>query len=478
MKSIDQKKAAVEEGLMPATRIEGEDARWSLEQRMQHYHIPGVGIAVAEDGEIAWAAGYGSAEVGTGNTVDADTLFQGASISKVVNAFAVMQQVQAGVLDLDTNVNQYLQSCQIPENELTRERPVTLRGILSHTAGLTVHGFGGVPFGKPVPTLLQIITGKADGYRAVEVDILPGTEQRYSGGGTCVAQLILEEVTGKPFAALVQETIFGPLGLERSTFEDRHPDDPTLENYAAEHDEQGKRVAGRWALYPTKGAGGLWTTPAEFLRFLAEIRRAWNGQSELLTRDTAQTMMTRQPGGAFALGPRVVNDGALMRIQHGGSNQGFQCDAQLYIDSGKGAVIMTNGAGGMPLYWEVLNAIASEHLWPGYLQPPKRPIQLTGEELDRYVGDYDVTQGFEPADSLTVWREGDELWSQLGGARVSASPVLLEAPDRLFSRHHPFSVIAQFGEDGNVAEFYMLEDGYFSMRAVRSQRAKRRQQEN
>jgi hypothetical protein len=92
---------------------------------------------------------------------------------------------------------------------------------------------------------------------------------------------------------------------------------------------------------------------------------------------------------------------------------------------------------------------------------------LSVEELDRYVGEYKVTAGFEPADSLTVWREGDTLMSQLGGSRLTASEVLLEAPDRLFSRHHPFSVIAQFGEDGNVAELYMLEDGYFSMRAER-----------
>jgi CubicO group peptidase (beta-lactamase class C family) len=467
VKNNEQKIAAVEQGLMPAIRIEGEDSRWSLQERMQNYNIPGISLAVAEDGEVAWAAGYGSAEVGTDTTVDADTLFQGASISKVVNAFAVMQQVQAGKLDLDTNVNQYLKSWQVPENELTRRRPVTLRGILSHSAGLSVHGFGGIPHGKPVPTLLQIITGEAEGYRAVEVDIMPGTEQRYSGGGTCVAQQILEDVTGKTFAELVEENIFGPLGLARSTFEDQLPDDPSLENYSAEHDEQGELCEGRWGMYPTKAAGGLWTTPSEYLRFLAEIRRAWHGQSELLSQEIARTMLTRQPGGAFGLGPRVVNDGALMRIQHGGSNQGFQCDAQLYIDSGKGAVVMTNGAGGMPLYWEVLNAIASEHLWPGYLLPPKRPVSLSVEELDRYVGEYKVTAGFEPADSLTVWREGDTLMSQLGGSRLTASEVLLEAPDRLFSRHHPFSVIAQFGEDGNVAELYMLEDGYFSMQAVR-----------
>jgi CubicO group peptidase (beta-lactamase class C family) len=465
--SNEQKKTAVEQGLMPAVRIEGEDLCWSLQERMRSYNVPGISIAVAEEGEVAWAAGYGTAELGTDKAVNADTLFQGASISKVVNAFAVMQQVQAGVLDLDTNVNRYLQSWQVPENELTRQRPVTLRGILSHSAGLTVHGFGGVPHGKPVPTLLQIISGEAEGYRAVEVDILPGTEQRYSGGGTCVAQLILEEVTGKSFAELVQENVFGPIGLARSTFEDQRPDDPTLENYSAEHDEQGKRIDGRWAMYPTKGAGGIWTTPSEFLRFMAEIRRAWRGESQLLSKEIARTMLTRQPGGAFGLGPRVVNDGALMRVQHGGSNQGFQCDAQIYIDSGKGAVVMTNGAGGMPLYWEVLNAIASEHLWPGYLPASKRPIQLAQHELDRYVGNYQVVAGFEPADKLTVWREGDTLWSQLGGSRVEASEVLLEAPDRLFSRHHPFSVIAQFGEDGNVAELYMLEDGYFSMRAVR-----------
>jgi CubicO group peptidase (beta-lactamase class C family) len=469
--SNEKRKSAVENGLMPAVRIEGENSRWTLQERMANYHIPGVGIAVAEDGEVAWAAGYGGAEAGTDKTVDAETLFQGASISKVVNAFAVMQLVQAGKLDLDTNVNRYLKSWQLPENELSRQRPVTLRGILSHSAGLTVHGFGGVPHGKPLATLLQIIKGEAEGYRAVQVDIPPGSEQRYSGGGTCVAQLILEEVSGKSFADLVQENIFGPLGLERSTFADRLPDDMTLVNYSAEHDEEGKRVEGRWSMYPTKAAGGLWTTPSEFLRFMAEIRRAWQGRSELLNMDTARAMLTRQPGGAFALGPRVVNDGALMRIQHGGSNQGFQCDAQLYIESGKGAVIMTNGAGGMPLYWEVLNAIAEEHLWPGYLSPPKRPIKLGTRELDRYVGNYQVVAGFEPADTLTVWREDETLYSQLGGSRVTASEVMLEAPDRLFSRHHPFSVVAQFGDDGMVSELYMLEDGYFSMKAVRRKAA-------
>lgn len=467
MTLTDRRKQAVERGLQQAIRIEGEDERWSLEERMRTYNIPGVSIAVAEDGEIDWAEGYGSAEVGTDRTVDANTLFQGASISKVVNAFAIMQLVQIGTLDLDANVNRYLRSWQVPDNEFTRRRPVTLRGILSHSAGLTVHGFGGIPFGRPVPTLLQIITGDFEGYRAVNVDLLPGSEQRYSGGGTCIAQLILEETTGKPFADIVEENIFGPLGLERSTFADRYPDDPSLDNYAAEHDEAGKLVDGRWGMYPTKAAGGLWTTPSEFLTFLAEIRRAWQGKSKLLSEDMARTMLDRQPGGAFALGPRVVNDGALMRIQHGGSNQGFQCDAQLYIESGKGAVTMTNGAGGMPLYWEVLNAIAAAHLWPGYLSPPKRPLKLTAGELDRYVGDYKVVSGFEPADSVVVWRDGDTLYSRLGGARMPPTEVLLEAPDRLFSRQHPFSTVAQFDADGNVSELYMLEDGYFSMKAVR-----------
>jgi CubicO group peptidase (beta-lactamase class C family) len=284
--SNEKRKNAVEKGLMPAIRIEGENPRWTLEERMANYHIPGIGIAVSEDGEVAWAAGYGSAEAGTDNTVDAETLFQGASISKVVNAFAVMQLVQAGKLDLDTNVNRYLQSWQVPENDMTRKQPVTLRGILSHSAGLTVHGFGGVPYGKPVPRLLQIIKGEAEGYRAVEVDIPPGSEQRYSGGGTCVAQLILEEVSGKRFADLVQENIFAPLGLERSTFADQLPDDTTLENYSAEHDEEGSLVDGRWAMYPTKSAGGLWTTPSESFhgrntpRLAGPIRIADQGNCE------------------------------------------------------------------------------------------------------------------------------------------------------------------------------------------------------
>ncbi|HEY0300768.1 MAG TPA: serine hydrolase domain-containing protein, partial [Rhizomicrobium sp.] len=128
--------------LLPIARIAGEDVRWTMDERRAHYGCPAVGVAVIADGELAWAEGYGLVEDGKPATVDADTMFSGASISKPYTAVLALQMVERGVFDLDADVNRYLKSWRVPENEFTRQAPVTLRWLLSHKAGTTLHGFG------------------------------------------------------------------------------------------------------------------------------------------------------------------------------------------------------------------------------------------------------------------------------------------------------------------------------------------------
>ena len=128
------------------------------------------------------------------------TLFQAGSISKPVAAAGALALVEQGKLALDEDVNQKLKTWKVPDNEFTKTEKVTLRRLMSHTAGLTVHGFPGYDVDAPLPTLVQIFNGEKPANTApIRVDIMPGTKSRYSGGGVTIEQQLMIDVTGKPF---------------------------------------------------------------------------------------------------------------------------------------------------------------------------------------------------------------------------------------------------------------------------------------
>src|SRR5579872_5590451 len=180
-----------------------EGVKAKVAEGMEKYHVPGVSIAVIEHGAISWAQGYGVAEAGSTKPVTADTMFQAASISKPVASTATLRLVQRGKLSLDTDVNEYLKSWKVPDNEFTTEKKVTLRRIMSHSAGLTVHGFPGYAAGEPLPTIPEVLDGtKPANTPAVRVNVEPGTIWRYSGGGYTIMQLAMTDVTEKSFPAL------------------------------------------------------------------------------------------------------------------------------------------------------------------------------------------------------------------------------------------------------------------------------------
>ncbi|MCB1614267.1 MAG: beta-lactamase family protein, partial [Xanthomonadales bacterium] len=186
-------------GLRPPVSFVG-DPGWSLAERMSHYGVPGVAITVIDQSGIAWTRVYGLADRDSGAAVQENTLFQAGSVSKPVAAFGAMRMVEDGRLSLDQPVNDRLASWKIPDNEFTERVPVTLSHLLSHTGGLTVHGFAGYPAGASVPSMLQILEGQAPANSAaIRVDLLPGSRWRYSGGGYTVAQLLMTEVSGQPF---------------------------------------------------------------------------------------------------------------------------------------------------------------------------------------------------------------------------------------------------------------------------------------
>ncbi len=307
--------------LLPIVRIAGEDLRYTMDERRAHYGCPAVGVAVIDGGELAWSAGYGVFEADKPRAIDADTMFSGASISKPYAAVLALQLVERGVFDLDTNVNRYLKSWQLPENEFTRVSPVTLRWLLSHKAGTTIHGFGCYPHDKPMPSARDILDGPIEwvGGRmtnGVVVDKVPGGTTRYSGGGTTLVQQMLEDATGKPFEMLARENIFEPLGMKHSTFET-----PLPERYhatTAVGHEGGEVLPWKFAVVPALAAGGIYCSPADHARFMIACRDAYLGKGKLLGRKFAEEMMTQQgEGGEFGIGWEIFGKGPNRRFGHG-----------------------------------------------------------------------------------------------------------------------------------------------------------------
>ncbi len=268
--NAEHRRDRVAAGLLPPVRIADQPLHWTIQERLAHHHCPGVGAAVMHDGRIDWADGFGVREEGRPDPCTADTVFMAASCSKPVTAVLVLQQVERGILDLDAPLNRYLQRWQIPENDLTRDHPVTLRTALSHTAGLTVGGWGVVPRdGSPVPTWLDLLEGRPPSKLGpVFVDKAYDGTDRYSGGGFLLAQMALEDTTGRAFADLADEFVFAPLGMTRSTFR-QTPPDALLTDIASGHPGDGATVhAGGWMLSPESGAGGLFTTARDYATFL------------------------------------------------------------------------------------------------------------------------------------------------------------------------------------------------------------------
>ncbi len=404
--------AQVERGLLPAVRVRGQAQAMALADRMAFYHVPGVSVAVIDGGTIAWAKGYGVREAGGRDAVDDATLFQAASISKPVAAAATLQLVRRGRLDLASDVNTWLTSWKVPANAFTRQHPVTVEGLLSHTAGLTVHGFPGYDVDSALPTLAQILDGaRPANTDSVRVVAVPGSAWSYSGGGYTVLQQLLIDVTGERFPAFVRRTVLQPLGMDRSTFEQPLPA-RLARNAAVAHDGEGRPLHGRWHVYPEMAAAGLWTTPSDLARFLLAIQQAVGGLgNRVFTLTLVADMLTPRAGSGYGLGLGVSGEGTAQRFGHGGANEGYRCEMVAFTRRGQGAVVMTNGDDGGPLASEILRGIAAEYGWPGYLGPEIAVVAVAPRVLDELAGAYTLPDGSR----VVVVREGDALFAEPRG---------------------------------------------------------------
>lgn len=369
--------ASLERGSLPAGRVRGEPIELAgLAELMAALHVPGLSIAVFDEAGVVWAQGYGLADVESGATVGTATLFQAGSISKSVNALAVLLAAADGELSLDQPVNELLKTWQLPENELSKASPVTLRKLLSHTAGTTVHGFPGYLSGAVLPSLLAVLDGRPPANTPpVRVDLLPGSQFRYSGGGTSVSQLVLMDTYSCSYPELMQERVLGPLGMSSSTYQQPLPPE-RLAWAAAGHQEDGSIVPSRRHVYPEMAAAGLWTTATDLALFFREVALARAGGSAKIAQSVALEMTTpiSTPGSAGAaegpgLGVFLETRNGVRFFGHGGVDEGFHARALASLDGAHGLVLMANSANGMRLFPDIERAVFTTLGWPGAAVP-------------------------------------------------------------------------------------------------------------
>jgi len=447
----------IENGLLPAATIKGQSVQsMQIAERMKHYSVPGVSIAFFENGQITWTRAYGLADVATRKPVTPETLFQSASISKPAAALGVLRLVQDGKLSLDEDVNLKLRSWKIPENEFTKEQKVTLRRILSHSAGMNIQRFPGYASDEPLPTVLQILNGEKPANTVpIRVDTVPGTIWRYSGGGYVAMQLLLSDVTGKAVPQLLDELVLQPIGMTRSTFEEPLPKN-LWASAATPYRENGKPVNGGWHTYPEITPAALWTTPSDIARMAIEVQNEYAGKSNKILSPEMMHEMLKHQKDDWGLGFALEAPGHKLRFSHGGSNEGFRCTLQAYTEApGQGIVIMTNGDQGWNLLNEILRSVSKEYSWPDF-QPQEHTLgKADASRLPAYAGEYEFAGGTKP---VVVTIKGTHLYVQAEALGPDAEELLPESDLQFFVVSAPLAFNFQKDDQGAVTRMTIHTD--------------------
>ncbi|WP_159474735.1 serine hydrolase domain-containing protein [Chryseobacterium sp. 18068] len=324
-------------------------------------NVPGIAVAVIRDGKIAWIQSIGYADLAIKKPVTSETIFNVGSISKLISAWGYMQLTEKDLFKLDDPVNPLLSRWHLPESEFDRSK-VTLRRILSHTAGLSVHGYGGSDQGTPLLSLEESLNGKTKrNGETVHLISEPGTKWTYSGGGFTIAQLLLEEKTNQSFSIYMKNNIFLPLGMKHSSYEWT---EEMMANSATAYDENGNPVKNR--IFTEKAAAGLQTTIKDLAHFAElSLTRDPKQLSKVLKPETIKLMempvLPKSNEGESGLGYRFMNYEGFKTVGHTGENVGWSAALLLDLPTKSGIIILCNGSNGdrvwFPIYQSWLKTL-------------------------------------------------------------------------------------------------------------------------
>lgn len=447
-----------ENGLLKSIVFEGEKPKkMKLFERMAYYKVPGVSISVIDNFQIEWAKGYGVTIINDQDPVTITSIFQAASISQAVTAAGVLTLIARGEIGLDTNINDYLQSWTIPDNQFTQKDKVTLRRLLSRSSGLIPLEYEGIESIENKPSLRQILSGEKTDNPPVYVANTPGTELEYSEASFAILEKLIKDVSGQSFADFLTEVLFIPFKMERSSFADILPKQLFIDAVFG-HNREGFPFKGKGYIYPVTAANGLWTTPSDLANFAIKLMSAALGHPQsVFDPRLARSMLSVQIGNQ-GLGFFIEDEGDNLHFYIRGKNKGFSSFLVGYPVKGQGVVIMTNSENGEYLIDEILRAVSTAYDWPHFLPEIKKYLRLDPSVYQLYEGLYEVNPEYQ----LNVSFEDYYLIIQPTGQK--ATRFFVENPTTFFSTD-PYIRIRFVTDAGRTVTGLVLRQGDFRLEA-------------
>ncbi|HXB39909.1 MAG TPA: serine hydrolase domain-containing protein [Bacteroidia bacterium] len=409
-KEVLEKIKETEHNLATWVQIEGT-TNWSLEERMKFYKAKGVSIAVIKNYKVEWAKAYGWADSAEKRPATVQTLFQAASNSKSLNSLAVLKLMEEGKLKLDTDINVYLKSWQFPYDSLSKGEKIIIANLLNHTGGLSTAGFPGYSKKDTLPSLLQILNGKRPANSPPVKSLFePGLKFQYSGGGVEISQLMIQDITGLPYAEYMQKNILQPLGMNQSFFTQPPPAEKAKQ-MASGYYGDGKQVPEKYKIYPEMAAAGLWTNPSDLAKYVIETQLSLQGKSnKIISKAATKLRLTPFIDSAATLGVFVTNRSGVKYFMHGGGNEGFVSQYVGSLENGNGVVVMINN-NNSGLLDEIINSVAITYRWPNFYQPAiKKEIKINADSLETFTGIYKAGNT-----TFEMVKKDGALWMNLGG---------------------------------------------------------------
>jgi CubicO group peptidase (beta-lactamase class C family) len=381
----------VETGIPSRSYIAG-DSTWTIEERMEHYGVPGVSIAVIQNGKIAWAKGYGVMDAKSKSPVTEQTLFQASLLSMPVTAYGALRLIEQDKVTLDENINSYLKSWQLPDNEFTKERKVTIKNLLNGTSGINLHAIPGYSTDESVPTLVEVLNGISPA-KNEPITVNKEPELDILAGAYTIIQQMLIDIEGEKFPELMDELVLQPLEMNNSTFNQTLSSEQ-LTMAATGYLTDGSMVKGKWHTHPTMASNGLWTTAADIAKFIINIQQTLKDNSNKgLSKDMTVQMFTTSgykskywPNFKYGLGLSIENKKKDIYFGHHGWNRGFFNLMTAHRDKGYGVVVLTNST--IPAFnHEVIRSVALAYEWDNYVTIHKK-MQIEQSLVNKITGRY------------------------------------------------------------------------------------------
>jgi len=456
---------AVEDGLTETRQVVFADStipKYNITERMKFYKVPSVSIAVISNGSIVWAKAYGYADAGTRQPANTGTLYQAASITKSVNALGIMKLVQDGKLSLEKDIREYLRTWTFPDNEFSNGKTITLRNLLSHTAGLSTGGFMGYTTSDSIPTINQVLNGQRPANSEAVKPILPvGAQFKYSGGGTVIIRKILEDNISNNYDSLMQALVLQPLKMTSSTFS--QPLNQQYKNFAAAHDESMQALQGKFNIYPELAPDGLWTTATDLAKFVIAIQQSLKGTGFLEKRVAEEMLRPVLSSSDAALGTFIQEKGGEKYFTHSGANIGYRSDYYGSFTTGNGVVVLTNAENGQDLINEIINSVATVYQWKDFYSPlAVKAIQVPDTLLEKYAGDYFSE---DPQIKVSIVKKGNSLELTVRRPEI----MYATASDTFFLMSSPTDkcVFSSSQHDGVIDLFEVKQGEKVVIRAVK-----------